>query len=215
MQKINFIRNFAVPNTKEDLLEFLTLAASNINVTYGFLSESQEAISYAWEAKFEQIYQKASITFGNNPEIQEIKKIYDIKSEKISKKNESVARNKKVENAILNAVPIIYILIGLGVVGWLLWTNVSDRQGVKEENARLEQITQEIYQAVESENYDKARMMIVTLVYSGPSSKEGLAAKEYWENIQNQILDLLEKEEKRIPSSSTEYPEQSDKINSQ
>ena len=214
MQKINLIRNFAVPNTKEDLLEFLTLAASNINVTYGSLSESQEAISYAWEAKFEQIYKKAIIILCNNPEIREIKKIYDIKSEKISKKNESVSRNKKVEHTILNAIPIIYILIGLGAMGWILWTNVSDRQGVKAENARLEQITQEIYQAVESENYNKAHMMIVTLVYSGPSSKAGLEAKEYWGNVQKEMLDLLEREEEKIQNSSTEYPEQMDNTNS-
>ena len=62
-QKINLISNFPIPNTKEDLYEFLILAASNINADlYDSLNgelnkitnKSQIAVSDAWKSKFEQ-----------------------------------------------------------------------------------------------------------------------------------------------------------------
>lgn len=67
-QKVNLIRSFSIPNTKEDILEFLILASSNIN-TKSWLDNdrstaAQEAESNAWIAKFEQAYQKADYLFG-------------------------------------------------------------------------------------------------------------------------------------------------------
>lgn len=39
-QKIDLIRNFSIPNTKEDVLEFIVLAAANIDLkVYGLDSD--------------------------------------------------------------------------------------------------------------------------------------------------------------------------------
>ena len=63
-EKINLIKNFPIPNTKEDIREFLILAEANKDIdSYGSKKEKQAqlAISEAWEAKYEQAYKKAKI----------------------------------------------------------------------------------------------------------------------------------------------------------
>lgn len=91
-QKISLIRSFSIPNTKEDIFEFMILAASNIDLKLyglgnkGVLTASQQAVSDAWLAKFEQAYQKAQITFGMAPEFLNISKIYDDKMKALKKK---------------------------------------------------------------------------------------------------------------------------------
>lgn len=66
-QKINLIRNFPIPNSKEDIREFLIIASSNMQVqAYGSKEErfAQEAIAKAWELKYNQAQKKAKISFG-------------------------------------------------------------------------------------------------------------------------------------------------------
>ena len=67
-QKIDLIRNFYIPNTKEDIYEFVILATSNMN-SYDYDFE-------AWNAKMEQAYQKAKLSFGNTQEFQYIRQLY-------------------------------------------------------------------------------------------------------------------------------------------
>ncbi|MCL1940687.1 MAG: hypothetical protein FWG09_02000, partial [Synergistaceae bacterium] len=68
-QKINLIRSFPIPNTKEDIFEFIILAASNVQETAYETNKKGSAdrkLSDAWLAKLEQAYHKAKFTFGNS-----------------------------------------------------------------------------------------------------------------------------------------------------
>lgn len=96
-QKISLIRNFAIPNTKEDIYEFMILAASNIDLKlYGFaydssqfqgmMATSQRAVSDAWLAKFEQAYQKAQLLLNGSQELLIISELYERKVNEIQKK---------------------------------------------------------------------------------------------------------------------------------
>lgn len=71
-QKIDIIKNFVVPNTKEDILQFIILAKSNILKEDlnqdGFLSEEEKKLSNAWFTLAEQCYSKAKIIFYDNDE---------------------------------------------------------------------------------------------------------------------------------------------------
>lgn len=108
-EKASLIINFAVPNTKEDILEFMILAASNINVKQG----TDDEVTKAWIAKLDQVYQKAEISMGNHPDFVQIKTIYAEKKEELKK--------RKIRG----------FLIGAGcVVGWfflmgLLWNPIA------------------------------------------------------------------------------------------
>lgn len=74
-QKTTIIRNYPIPNAKEDIIEFMILASSNIS------GEDVHEIFEAWVAKFEQTYQKAQITLQNDASFTQIKEIYE-KTEK-------------------------------------------------------------------------------------------------------------------------------------
>lgn len=78
-KKANLIINFSVPNTREDILEFMLLASSNINVKKGLDDE----VTKAWLSKLEQVYEKARLILGNKSEFAQIKYIYDKKKAEI------------------------------------------------------------------------------------------------------------------------------------
>ncbi len=68
-QKNDLIRHFVMPNTKEDIYEFMILAATNV--------ETNGPNTNAWFVKMEQAYQKAKIVFSNSSELEAIEKIYN------------------------------------------------------------------------------------------------------------------------------------------
>lgn len=108
-EKIALIINYSVPNTKEDIMEFMILAASNIDVKKGV----DDDLSKAWMTKLDQVYQKAEITMGGHPDFGQIKSIYDRKMNELKK--------KKTRGFIMGAA---------GVTGWfflmgLLWNPVA------------------------------------------------------------------------------------------
>ncbi|PKZ96004.1 zinc ribbon domain-containing protein [Streptococcus parasanguinis] len=115
--KINLIRSFSIPNTKEDILEFMILAASNIDLKlYGEenragINSPQRSISDAWLAKFEQAYEKAKFSFSGYPDFMSIKEIYENKMIRL----EEEKRNKKISerNAliILLAIPVVCVIL--------------------------------------------------------------------------------------------------------
>lgn len=112
-QKIGLIRSFSIPNNKEDISEFMILAASNIDMklyglgNQGVLTASQRAVSDAWMAKFEQAYQKAKLSFGNSPDFENINAVYEQKIKEI--------KRKKLE------VPLLVVgIICISLLPWLL-----------------------------------------------------------------------------------------------
>ncbi len=70
-QQDNIIRNFPIPNTKEDILEFMILASANI------LENSNSTVCESWMVKFDQAYQKALILFQNDSDFAKFQEIYD------------------------------------------------------------------------------------------------------------------------------------------
>lgn len=61
-EKRNIIRNFPVPNSKEDLMELLAMATSNAYDNDGVIGPEEEV----WIQKTDQIYQKIIVCAGND-----------------------------------------------------------------------------------------------------------------------------------------------------
>ena len=80
---IELIRNFPIPNTKEDILEFMILASSNFDVKYYQKHLDEEDSSDAWLAKIEQCYKKAKTTL-NAHDLQKVEEIYNEVKDKIN-----------------------------------------------------------------------------------------------------------------------------------
>ena len=67
-EKANLITHYSLPNTKEDMLECMILAASRINTARGI----DDAVSGAWISKLEQVYQKAALSMKNDADFARI-----------------------------------------------------------------------------------------------------------------------------------------------
>ncbi len=115
-QKISLIRNFPIPNTKEDLYEFLILSKSNIEIDLyenTQIKSARLAISDAWKAKFEQAYQKAKLLLKNDDRMAEIDLMY-------KEINKSISKAKRKTWVIIGVsfgvLVVIYALI-FGIIG--------------------------------------------------------------------------------------------------
>lgn len=84
-QKLTLIRTFPIPNTVDEIYEFMLLATSNIDVKiskntlwskFDNLGSSEKEVSDAWIQKMRQAYQKAVVSFPSDPIFKHIQKIY-------------------------------------------------------------------------------------------------------------------------------------------
>ena len=209
LRKISLIRNFVIPNTKEDLFEFLVLASSNINLQryndFDSISESEQAVSDAWEAKFEQAYEKAKLSFGNAPEFKKIHAIYE-------KKSGEIKQSKKKRTYYWIGFAALFICLGVFSFGGLFMMGNADDKKIEAENARLESIIEEVYDALEDENYVLARAKAASLTFSGPNTTTADKASEKWDKTRIELLAIIDAaangESRKTPT--TETPSTSD-----
>lgn len=149
-QKISLIRNFSVPNTKEDILEFMILATSNIDTSvYSFLEEPAtrvKAMTEAWNAKIKQVYAKAKTTYKSDPDFSKIQELYDSCYAEIRKQ-----KKKKV----LKWVLLIVLLIGWIPASLIPAILLSPKEEAKEID-RLEAIVVEVQDALGKKEYKLA-----------------------------------------------------------
>ena len=75
-RKINLIQTWPIPNTKEDLYEFISMASGNATSSCRLsTSVTDTALMSAWLSKFEQSYTKAERLFGADDDFELIRKL--------------------------------------------------------------------------------------------------------------------------------------------
>lgn len=188
---INLIRTFPIPNTKEDLFEFIILAGSNIrNDRYGDLPKYKQEISDAWSAKFEQAYNKARVAFGDDPDFSQVKEIYSVKAKEI-RSNKVAGFFSKEGTKTWILLIVMYAIFGVVVAGIFS----ADRIRINAENKRLDAIVEEVYTCLEEEQYALARAKASALVFSGSTTEAGDQAAAKWDITRNQLLGMIDKAE--------------------
>ena len=100
---IQAISNFPIPNTKEDLIEFMTLCLSNSEAENFTASK----IGKAWQNKFEQLIAKARIIIPNNPIAEDLIEQYETKREISKEKNKNFLKWFLIAMAIMILIVII------------------------------------------------------------------------------------------------------------
>lgn len=97
-QILSLIKSFPIPNTIEEITEFMYLAVGNIDVNLskntlfnnspGGRSSGgvQREISDAWVAKMQQVYAKAERTFPDDPAFDQMREIYVSKMKELKMK---------------------------------------------------------------------------------------------------------------------------------
>ena len=122
-RKLEMIQNFPIPNSREDILEFVILASSRTTPVPGLFStasmtEIRDAEKYndAWNTKIKQAYEKAKVVFASDP--QELRRIEQIlKAGGTSGKVKS-ARSKHLLFVAASGAVIVIILVLALVYGW-------------------------------------------------------------------------------------------------
>lgn len=99
----SFIRNFSIPNTKEDICEFAILAMSNI--------KSEDDNTDIWFAKLEQAKQKALIMYDDSYEYKQINRLYQEVCEKRREK-EKLKVCKVIGLSVLFVIGILMMIAG-------------------------------------------------------------------------------------------------------
>ena len=196
-KKIDLIRTFIIPNTKEDILEFAILASSNIDESSYAASSSvsadgvsQRDIIDAWMAKFDQAQQKANLMLTDDPYLDKINKLYTDKKKEL-KNAKKISVGKRIlggvfENDFIRfAVPSIIGILLLSVI----------LMGVEGSGAKkLEKQVKQIETCISEENYDAA----LTIAYS-MSTSYSQSWSETRANLIGRIQELqAEKEGKNL-----------------
>lgn len=164
-QKVSLIKSFAIPNSKEDMLEFVILASSNIDLgmynQFNRRSESEKRVSEAWIAKMQQARSKAQIALPNDETLDMINRIYDDTLDAIKK----AKRKEIIKIVAILLSPIVFIGAILAIA------LPQETKAESEEEQRLEAIVEDINDSLEQEEYSKALKIAASLDYTKSSSE--------------------------------------------
>lgn len=173
-QKATLIRTFPIPNTKEDLLEFMILAQSNVDckLYVNDIHNSARVVSDAWKSKFEQAYQKAKLTFGTDSDFSYVQSLYMQLQGGIKKEKRKL---------------LIFVLVGCAIIfGWipilLLTSGETTPQINAKEVARLESVVDEIESNLDKGKYKMALVLAESLnygAYDNVQEREWKVKREY------------------------------------
>lgn len=184
-QKISLIQSFPIPNTKEDIFEFMFLASSIINTSSTFSEmdedKSRHEVALAWLSKLKHVYAKASQSFGNDDDFSQIIELYDSCMEKIGKKKKSKILKWVLLIGWIPLLPLLIFLI-------LFLTGVTGPQAVAREVERLEAIVVEIESSLENGEYRLALMNAESIEwrYSG-----GTEERRRWDIRREHLIDTI------------------------
>ena len=178
-QKITLIQNFAVPNNKEDILEFLILASANIDSSVYDNNNNtvEKRVSNAWMAKAEQVYHKAKLTFGSDPDFTRIQSVYDNKMHEVKK-------SKRKPMLILGGLLLFLVLDFALLFG--MGNSESKKEAALEES--LNATVVEIQQDIANEDYDSALIKANSLRFDESLDKKKAAQ---WDDQRTYLIDLI------------------------
>ena len=179
-QYIRLIRNFSIPNTKEDILEFLILATSNIDETAHEESakELDKAISQAWEAKADQAYQKAQLACGDDPDFLQVEKAYLAKKKAIS--------GSKKKDWVGLAVAVGLFVVPIAICLFMILRYESK---AKELEQQLDATVVEIQQDIADGDYDSALIKANSLHFDPHLGQDNV---EDWDEQREYLIELME-----------------------
>ena len=186
-EKVDLIRTFAIPNTKEDILEFAILAVSNVDernysrhsmTSSGSVSEND--LIEAWMSKLEQVQQKSRILLSDDGCSERINELYFEKKYALEKIKKRTVKKRVI--ALLSPwICIIACFAYLGITG--LYYDLTSTE------AQLERQVKKIEKYIAKENYESALITALAMPNSYSDSWSETRAR-----LINKIQELQGKE---------------------
>ena len=191
-KKIELIRSFPIPNSKEDLLELLTLTSANIDTEsvdgWNSLTKYEKALSNAWKSKYEQTYLKAQLSFADSPDM--LKQIREY-----NRKYNSRIKTQRAKTVLVYTISFAFVLICFV----LIFGHINKEDGIiAEENARLKDIESEVVTCIEIGDYNRARILTLQLVFNVESNiARASESEEKWDDRREELLEIIDDAEKK------------------
>ena len=179
-QKIDIIQNYPVPNSKEDMLEFMVLATSNVDPSVYEKSArdtSERDLCEAWLAKAKQVYDKARSSYGIDADSRKIKDLYLDCEEEVLKIKRIRKRKDLLKNiATYGWLPVLFAILIVALI-------IQNKNTDASEEVRLGEMVNVVESAIEKHEYKYALRNAESMEYNG-NDKE----REKWWNIQRATL---------------------------
>lgn len=193
-ERASLIRTFPVPNTREDILEFMILASTNIKNSF------QAEICEAWSVKFEQAFEKSKILYG---ELLEFNRCYDLfvkNSMMIRKKTKAIERKeasdkrkersseffKKNKKWIVN----VSVMVGCFAMFFLILLFMAMPHTIKVN--QLEKLIDQVEECIAEGDFDTAKIKANQIIDDSGWSSE---SEKKYDDIRNSLLEAIEQKE--------------------
>ena len=193
-RKVTLIKSFPIPNTKEDLVEFVLLASTNVDPkalsgTSGAMA-SEKVVSDAWYSKLCQAYEKARIVLAGDPCLDALQKRYEA----------TVAAVDKSRRAEWRALAIFGLALLLTIVALLAASGIKQayRSSLSPEERLEYDIDQEekeceagetrIFSYIKNGQYSSARDYAYALDFDESLSSD---RHKYWEKRKAELLQTI------------------------
>lgn len=217
-QERDFVASFPIPNTREELGNFMLMLASILNTDLENGADSLRVS--AFKSKFDEVKSKININFPENDPIKIETANWDKKinskldswkvlNEKIIKeqqkedelrkkrniKNEKKEARKKNFKKWAPAIPFLAMLVFS--LSFTIPFIVKEKKQTNEENARLEKVYNTVREAIVAEDYATAELEIGNLVWtldrgSAEDRDRRNAYKQSWQQKRQDLQKLID-----------------------
>ena len=149
------IQNFPIPNTREDLIEFLTLCIGNSKAD-SIMLDGNDPVTPAWRKKLQQVIAKVKVALPNDQQAQELIDEYEGKRENSKKKGKK------------NAIGIVVLFVIALLIAFLVPKEMSPKEQVKA-------LSEQVVEMVNKGDLDGAKTSLNNVTVPEEFQKEGTA----------------------------------------
>lgn len=146
------IQNFPIPNTREDLIEFLTLCIGS--KADSIMLDGNDPVTPAWRKKLQQVIAKVKVALPNDQQAQELIEEYEGKRENSKKKGKKIA------------IGIVVLIVVACLIALLVPKEMSPKEQVKA-------LSEQVVEMVNKGDLDGAKTSLNNVTIPEEFQKEG------------------------------------------
>lgn len=147
------IQNFPIPNTREDLIEFLTLCIGNSKAD-SIMLDGNDPVTPAWRKELQQVIAKVKVALPNDQQAQELIEEYEGKRENSKKKGKKIA------------IGIVVLIVVACLIALLVPKEMSPKEQVKA-------LSEQVVEMVNKGDLDGAKTSLNNVTIPEEFQKEG------------------------------------------
>lgn len=147
------IQNFPIPNTREDLIEFLTLCIGNSKAD-SIMLDGNDPVTPAWRKKLQQVIAKVKVALPNDQQAQELIEEYEGKRENSKKKGKKIA------------IGIVVLIVVACLIALLVPKEMSPKEQIKA-------LSEQVVEMVNKGDLDGAKTSLNNVTIPEEFQKEG------------------------------------------